>query len=84
MITEVINSFLNVRNKIKGRSGNWIDFKEKDENLITKSDYGVDISSNNGVLNIINRFDVDIILESFVYNATTREGINSVYPYLST
>lgn len=84
MITEVINSFLNVRNKVKDVNGNWIDQKEKDERLFTRSDYNVNIPSSNGVVNIINRFDVKIVIDSLVYNATTRVNNYSLYPYLST
>ena len=84
MITEVLNSYLNVRNKIKDVNGNWIDQKEKDERLIIRSDFNKSIPSNNGAINIINRFDVKIVIESLVFNTTTRVGGGSLYPYLST
>lgn len=46
MFTEVLNTFLNVRNKVKNSSGNWVDMEEKTRTLHTSEGLGVDISAD--------------------------------------
>jgi len=83
MITEVLNSFLNVRNKVKNSNGEWEDKTVRTETIEMKDAFNVAIPSNNGELNIFTNWGKKIILDELTYNTVTRQGNSSFYPRLN-
>src|SRR5699024_790402 len=84
MITEVLNSFLNVRNKVKKVNGEWEDKTVRTERIGMREAFDIGIPSSNGVVNIYTNWGKKIIIDEFTYNITTRPNNNSFYPRLNS
>lgn len=76
MFTEVINPFLNVRNKIKDKDDNWVDMKKPREVLKTGIKNRVRIEPGE-YLEVFNVFDKKIIIDHLVWGT-----YGSSYPVL--
>lgn len=72
-ITEIMNPFLVVRNKIKNVNGNWEDMVKPKETFkgLSESSLAVDSTTNKALLNTYGR---KTVIESFVVSTNT--GIN--------
>lgn len=75
--TNIINSFLNVRNKIKDADGNWVDQRKARETLHVKR---VRENLDNNDVVVFNEFGKKIIIDSIEYFS---ESTGNVYPRLN-
>lgn len=65
MFTEIINPFLNVRNKVKNRSGQWVDQQPPNEEIVARESHGTSVDGNTEIV----VFDVSnkkVIIDSLV------------------
>lgn len=63
MFTNIINRFINVRNKIKDVEGNWVDQVQKREKIKSDSVYSLDVNGGEDLV-VFEVWDKAIILES--------------------
>lgn len=69
-LSNIVNNFLNVRNKVKDVDGNWVDQKKPKESQNMASAVGRDISS--GVtINIFEVWDKRIIIDTLEFGTDT-------------
>lgn len=86
MFTEILNPFLNVRNKIKNKNGEWVDESKPKETLHTADDYFVDIAGDFEVV-LINEPNRKVIVDNIVVYSSANPfltlGQPPVYNYNS-
>lgn len=68
--TNIINSFLNVRNKVKDMDGNWVDQTKPRETLKSSSAYNVAVGVETDYI-IFEEWDKAIVLESVEIGTNT-------------
>ncbi|ALX50474.1 hypothetical protein [Lentibacillus amyloliquefaciens] len=69
MFTEILNSFLNVRNKVKDINGNWVDQTKLKETQTTA--HGSQIAMTNGDVPVFEIWDKKVIIDSFEWSPSS-------------
>src|SRR5690625_1888680 len=83
MFSEIINPFLNVRNKIKDASGNWVDATKPREDQFAVYKHSIDVDSSLEEV-IFETWDKKVIIDALFFGSDTtaypllwiREGAN--------
>lgn len=72
MFTEILNNFLNVRNKVKDRNGNWVDMVKDDtrETFHVLQALSTSLSAQNEIV-LLNDTENEITLEYFEISSTS-------------
>lgn len=68
MFTEILNSFLNVRNKVKNADGEWVDMEQNEEKLLSISKQ-IDLDVDNQTNIVVEHWDGKYIIDSIQFSA---------------
>src|SRR5699024_554906 len=66
IVTEILNPFIKTRNQVKNKSGQWVD-QPSDKWTQHSASLRGNISKEGGSVNIINRFNREIVIDSFSF-----------------
>lgn len=76
MFTEILNSFLNVRNKVKNADGDWVDQTKPREEIHTRTNSGVNITDE---IVVFEEWGKKVIIDAFTWGSDTQ---HQIYPRL--